>query len=806
MNLKFPDYIFPLIIAMVMAILLKPMVLDGLSPQGVDVIGSKGQLNQIKDFQEKTGKTVLYNPYLFGGMPIYFRIPPKAVSIDTILGILGKFFNNTYLWYIFGACGMFFLLRFMGLSQIPSFFGALGFVLYPHFQALWAEGHFMKFRAVMIIPWVCFSSIWFFRLPNVLSMSLFAIAWGVQIRTQHYQIVFYTALLIFSIGVIYLLQLIKENNIRKILYIKVLTVAGILIALGIASQPLFLAREYLPYSARGAHTINLESPQSNETKSDGVDFGYATNWSTHPAELSTWIIPHFFGGMSGVKYSGDSYPSLKGKTVPGYWGYMPFTQSFEYMGPVILFLLVIGFVYYRKNPYILGMAILGIFLILLSFGKYFESFYSLFFDYLPFFNKFRAPMMSVTITFFLILVIASFGLEFIFSRLEKNDSRNLVGVLGCFVGLGVFCWFLSLGFSFAHSNDSFQAESYRIIKDIRLELFQSDLIRYFLLIGAISALIYTCLKGKISRYVLALSFIGLMAFDLINIYYKKPIRYSDVKKLEKKHFQETEVDKYLQEDTDLFRIFPVGKYFGSNQWSYYHQSIGGYSAVKMNGIQELITNNLYYPLKDKFPINLNIVSMMNVKYLISPNPLTHSSLILIPHISRTSSFVYRFENFLPRGHFVSHVTVLPNPEDRLNYLNSNKFSPVEEAILEESIEILNKSSGQNSAQLEQFEPGYLKWSIQSKAKSLFVISESYYKPGWTAYLNDIEVQVFRANHIHMGVLIPEGDHLLTLEFKPESFVYLASFEKIVLYSLYLFLLFQIGYKYRKKMPYLKSKK
>ena len=49
MNFKFPDYIFPLIITIVMAILLKPMVMDGLSPQGVDVIGSKGQSHQIKD-------------------------------------------------------------------------------------------------------------------------------------------------------------------------------------------------------------------------------------------------------------------------------------------------------------------------------------------------------------------------------------------------------------------------------------------------------------------------------------------------------------------------------------------------------------------------------------------------------------------------------------------------------------------------------------------------------------------------------------------------------------------------------------
>jgi hypothetical protein len=375
MKFKIPDYVFPLAIAVLMAVLLKPMVLDGLSPQGVDVIGSKGQTHQLKEYQNETGKKALYNPYLFGGMPIYFRIPPKAISVDTIFRYIGQLLSDTYLWYVFGGWGMFLLLRFLGLSQLPSFFGALGFVLYPHYQALWAEGHFMKFRAVMIIPWVTLASTHFFRTPNLYFMGLFALAWGNQIRTQHYQIVFYTAILIFVIGLIPLIKMIREKEWRVVLKTKLLTLSGILIALAIASQPLFLAREYLPYSARGAHTVNLKSPETEQNKKAGVDFKYATNWSTHPTELGTWLFPHFYGGLSGLKYNGDSYPSLRGKTIPGYWGYMPFTQSYEYMGPLILFLVILGIFHQLKNKYILVLIGLGTFLIFLSFGRHFESFY-----------------------------------------------------------------------------------------------------------------------------------------------------------------------------------------------------------------------------------------------------------------------------------------------------------------------------------------------------------------------------------------------------------------------------------------------
>lgn len=806
MKFKIPDYVFPLAIAVLMAVLLKPMVLDGLSPQGVDVIGSKGQTHQLKEYQNETGKKALYNPYLFGGMPIYFRIPPKAISVDTIFRYIGQLLSDTYLWYVFGGWGMFLLLRFLGLSQLPSFFGALGFVLYPHYQALWAEGHFMKFRAVMIIPWVTLASTHFFRTPNLYSMGLFALAWGNQIRTQHYQIVFYTAILIFVIGLIPLIKMIRKKEWRVVLKTKLLTLSGILIALAIASQPLFLAREYLPYSARGAHTVNLKSPESEQNKKAGVDFKYATNWSTHPTELGTWLFPHFYGGLSGLKYNGDSYPSLRGKTIPGYWGYMPFTQSYEYMGPLILFLVILGIFHQLKNKYILVLIGLGTFLIFLSFGRHFESFYSLFFDYLPFFNKFRAPMMSITMTYFIITLLASFGLEFLMNHVKKKDVRLIIWIMSIFFGFGLLCWFLSSGFSFTHSNDSYGADTIRIIKGIRIELFQNDLIRYLLILGVVSGLLGASLMGKINQYVLGILLTGVMVIDLTDIQMKKPIQYSDVEKLERKNFRKSALDNFLQKDKDLFRIFPVGKLFGSNQWSYYHQSIGGYSAVKMNGIEELITNNLYQSNGNNFPLNLNVIAMMNVKYVISPSRLSNPSLIPITDISGQSIYIYRLMDFIPRGFFINQLKVIPKSTERLNYLNSVEFSPRDEVIIEKELDINFTSTESNSSQLKKFEPGHLKWDIQAKSNALFVISESYFKPGWKAYLNDSIIPIYKANHIHMAVLIPEGEHQLRLEFEPESFNQYAAIEKIVLYLLYIFLLSHIVRNNRSKIPYLKSVK
>ena len=799
MTIKIPDYVFPVIIIILMAVLLKPMVLDGLSPQGVDVIASKGQTKQLKEYKNKTGKTALYNPSLFGGMPVYFRIPPKAISIDSIFSFIDKIVNNIFLWYILGGFGVFFLCRFLGLSQLPSFFGALGFVLYPHYQALWAEGHFMKFRAVMILPWVSMTAVYFFRKLSLISMGLFALAWGIQIRTQHYQIVFYTALLIFVIGIVFLFRWIKFKEWNLIIKSAILTLIGIFIALMSASQPLFLAREYLPYSTRGVNTINLGETDTNQSKSDGVGLDYATQWSTHPAEIGTWIFPHFFGGMSGIKYDGDTYPSLRGKIIPGYWGYMPFTQSYEYMGPLILILFILGIISTRKNYFILGLVGLSIFLVLLSFGRHFESFYSLFFNYFPFFNKFRAPMMSITVTFYIIILISAFGLEYLMGA-EKKDFRNISWILGCFCGAGIFIWFLSLGFSFTHTNDSYGQETIRIIKTIRKEILLNDFWRYFLIVGTSFGVIVAYFMKRINSHIMAILLIGIMIVDLINVQSKKEIKFSDLKKLERKQFKKTSLDKFLLNDKETFRIFPVGKLFGTNRWSYYHQSIGGYSAIKMNGIQEIITNNLYHPMANGFPINMNVVEMMNVKYMISQTPMHSPMLSLIPEISGTSMYVYSNENFLPRGYFVKNTRVISNDIDRLNFMNSGNFSPGDEAILHDVLDLDIDINGEKTFRLKEFKPGYVRWNLQSSTSSLFVISESYYEPGWKAYLNGVLVPLHKANHIQMALVIPEGQHELILEFAPEAYYQFATLEKVILYSLYLFIFIHCLYHYRKKMP------
>ncbi|MFY9558293.1 MAG: YfhO family protein, partial [Blastocatellia bacterium] len=51
---------------------------------------------------------------------------------------------------------------------------------------------------------------------------------------------------------------------------------------------------------------------------------------------------------------------------------------------------------------------------------------------------------------------------------------------------------------------------------------------------------------------------------------------------------------------------------------------------------------------------------------------------------------------------------------------------------------------------------------------LLVLCDNDY-PGWRAYIDDVRVDVLRANHTMRAVEVPAGRHMVTFVFKPAAF-------------------------------------
>ncbi len=803
-------FIFIGLIALLLLILLKPFVLDGLSPQGVDVVGSIGASNQITQYHKQTGERALWNPNVFAGMPIYHRLPAVVFSADTVIRLLSRVINRIFLYYFLAALGFYLLMRRFKLSPPVAFFAALLFVLMPHYKSLYIEGHFSKFTAIMILPWVFYAFHYFLDKRNLLSAALFSLAFGVQIRTQHYQIVFYTALLIFAVGLTPFIRDLIDKNYKRFSKSTLMLVAAVVLALTMSAQPLFLAKEYLPYSKRGKTTIDVNAQNQKAkkaAKANGVSIQYATQWSTDPSETAVWLVPRFYGGMSNEKYEGSAVPRAKGQPVSGYWGHMPFTQSYEYMGVLTLLLAIIGLYFYRRERMIYSLALFAGFLILLSFGRHMLWFYSLFYNYVPFFNKFRAPMMSVTVTSFIAAIFAGFGLHYL-SQVKNetkklSEYKNLLYIAGGFFVLGIFLFFAGQMMSFVKpSGEPYQGQMLEIVKTIRKEYFTGDMIRYFVLLAAGVGLLTAYLAKKISFNILAAALILVSVVDLVNIQSRQSKKYTNLKTVKRQYFVQTPTDTFLKGDTEKFRIFPAGKLFGDNRWAYFHQTIGGYTPIKMYTIEELVEKNIYNGPNRALPINWNVLKILNVKYVILQSRVESPELTLVNSDPRQNLFTYRFNGRLPRGYFVDNYKVEKDEFKRLRLINSAAFDPAKTAVLEEAIPDAPQAPDSSYSRVTAFTPNHEQFEVYTDKKALFVISEVYYPPGWKIYIDDTVVSnIYKTDHAVQSVVVPAGQHKIDLRFEPESYyrdITIASVSAGIIYLTILLSLIQLFLKRRKQ--------
>ena len=142
-----------------------------------------------------------------------------------------------------------------------------------------------------------------------------------------------------------------------------------------------------------------------ETSPRGLDLEYATAWSYGRAESWNLLIPDFMGGDSGATFAADGATAralrpygLQGLAgqLPRYWGDQPYTAGPTYLGAVALFLALMGLLLAsdRCRWWLLGASVL---MLLLAWGRHFEWFTRLMFDYLPLYNKFRTVSMTLTV-------------------------------------------------------------------------------------------------------------------------------------------------------------------------------------------------------------------------------------------------------------------------------------------------------------------------------------------------------------------------------------------------------------------------
>ena len=782
------DYLTHLICLITLAIISVTYfypVLSNKSIQQSDISQFKGMSKQIVDHRESFNEEPYWLDNAFLGMPSY-QVSAKypfdlLYYIDQTIRFLPRPADYLFLYLM----SFYFLIISLKINYRYALFGAIAFGFSTYLIIILGVGHNTKALALGYLPLIIAGFLMVLRekyLKGFLISSLFL---GLQVHANHYQMTYYTLIILLVMVLVYYYDFIKLNEIKKIYKSFLVFVSVGLLALLMNSPSLLATKEYSEFSTRSKSDITINADGSAKESLSGLDKEYITEYSYGILESFNLIFPRFMGGGSSERIREDSklmnfIRSLDANQAQQvyqyskvYWGNQPIVAAPAYIGISIffIFLLSILLVNDLNRKWILIAISISLFL---SWGKNFSFLTDLMIDYFPLYDKFRAVSSIQIIIEFCIPLFAVMGLSKFFSNNTKEVQKlNSLKYASVFL-VSLILVFYFFGTSILDFKSDFEIfsqypEILNLLIEERQYVFKSDVLRSLIIVVCCFITFYLFVKKIIKKDLTFLIITLIVIFDLWIV--DKNYVNSDqfVKKsLVEIPFQKTIADKAILKDDSDFRVFePMGG-FSNARTSYFHKSIAGYHAAKPKRIQNLYD---FYISKNNF----DVLNMLNVKYIIQnseDNPLG----------------VTRNPNNLGNAWFVENIINVKNSDEELLGLKNIDLS---NTCLSQNTEIINTSfqlNETNEIKLISRKANQLIYSSKTDSNQFAVFSEAFYNNGWQAYVDNKPVSHFKVNYLLRGMEMPKGTHEIKFEFKPaviNTGFYLSLLSYLIFISLFI---------------------
>ena len=791
-----------------------------------DIVQYKGGAKELLDYRAEFGKETYWSDSMFGGMPTYqmgaqFR-GDFIKQVDNVLNFLPKPAN--YLFLLFS--GFYFLGMVAVRNWKYALLGAVFFGLSTYFYIIIAAGHNGKVHTIAYFaPLLAGILLVYLRKQYFFGFVVTSLFMGLQIVANHFQMTYY---LFIAFGFLFLSELIrvilKKSDWKHFGISSGILAVAFLLGIGMNAQRLLANAEYAEETVRGKQI--LEKKDKENAHKDGMDKDAMLMWSYGKLETLNLFIPRFYGGASQEK-GGDRIMQnvqelvqenatsqqeinniVSGFSSPTYWGEQPGTSGPAYQGVVVGFLAILGFFFASKRYkyWILGASVLTV---MLAWGSNFLVLTDLFIDYIPMYNKFRAPSSILVIPELLFPLIAIVGLYSFFND-ESLTEIYKKKVLMYFSGgiLAIFLIFVFIGkslFGFYTESEKTYLPPYLLDYLIgeRFAMFREDVIKAFFFVLIISGVLFLALTKKIHQNI-ALIVIGLVSFfDLwsVNRRYLNDENFIDKTFVQNPFI--TEVTDYLMEkagdngeaqrilsqanmnqalsvlaekDQGHYRIFnSVTSPFSETTTSFFKSSIGGYHAVKLRRYDDLI--NRYFLETDSVK-TLNVLNMLNTKYILNGS-LQEPQVQINPNANGNAWLV-------------SEVKFVNTPNEEIETVGEIDNKKVAVVLSEDKEYFKGKNLQADSTariELVHYQANVLEFKTDSKTSQLAVFSEIYYPKGWKFYLDGKEISYIKANYLLRAMVVPAGKHEIKMVFEPE----VIEKGKVISMSVFgVFILFTLG--------------
>ncbi|MBL7809052.1 MAG: hypothetical protein JNN28_14630 [Saprospiraceae bacterium] len=767
-----PHLIAAAVLLAVSAVFFAPNFFGGKVLPQPDNDKARGIQTEIQEYLKKDGKAPLWTNSTFGGMPGYQIYSPIEGNLAKPLAKASFFFTDvTSIWaQVFAAMMFMYLLVItLGADWRVALIGATAYGISTYNIDILEAGHSTKMAALAFAPGMLAAVYMLFRGRWLAGTGLLALLTSTQVYVNHVQITYYTLLIA---GILVLVELAHAiKNGAFVSWGKAVVGFGLAVAIGFASNlsKLWPSYEYSQETIRGKSEL-----KASADKGDGLSKEYLFGWSYGVCESMTLLIPHFAGGGAGESYDDSKLVKALVRQLPPntskaqmqsqaaslfYNGDQPFVGTAIYFGAIVCFLFFLG-AYLVEGPIKWWLALSGLFMLSLAWGKHFFL-NDILYDYLPMFSKFRAVSMALGPSLLCVAALSAMGVQ----RLTDPSVDKAVKMRGVWVGVGVTVLLSVIGMLCANSsgpNDTALGDNQQLLKllqEDRASMLRADMIRSLAFILAAAGIIYMYLGGKMKAALMVGLVAGLSLAD-IWLVCTRSINSSkyETKQAATAPPKPEAYDNQIKADPDPhYRVLDLsrGGITGNGTTSYFHKSLSGYHAAKLQRFQEVVDRYLTKGLGQ----NLHLIGMMNGKYLITdkgqvfPNPEACGN-----------------------AWFVSHFSVVANGDEELEALGP--LNPKDSAVVQQAyastLQGLNIQRDSNDyIKLTSYHPDKMEYEYSAKTEQLAVFSEMWYPPskGWKCYLNGQPApEMIKVDYLLRGMRLPAGEkQKLEMRFEPQSF-------------------------------------
>ncbi|MGB0175879.1 MAG: hypothetical protein ACPF9D_01855, partial [Owenweeksia sp.] len=538
----FSNWLFPIIILLIINYLYFLPVLSGKVIEQDDIMLGYAKSKEIRDYRESHDDEPLWTNAMFSGMPT-FQLSTAYPNnwLGGIQNLFATIFGQNSWVYIFPLMLISFFLTARSYKVNPyiSALGAFAFAFSSFFIISFAAGHVAKVRTAAYIPALIMGVMLTYKGKERSGFCITALAIGLSVVSNHFQITFYNGLILLCMAVIFLIQFAKESKLPLFVRRSVILIAAAILGIAPNVGNLWSTLSYTQETIRGGNS-RLEEEAGKETGKKGLDYDYAMMWSYGKTETLNLFIPFISGGGAKESYDGTatydrltSIFSQQGMSRQKaaetanqytgsilYWGDQSLVNGAYYVGAVMVFLFVLGL--FIIDPvtrnWILAASILSV---LMAWGKNLEFFNRFLFENMPLYNKFRIPSMSLVIMFFTIPLASVLGLQKVIDNSVPKDTLKKKLLYSLYITGGLALFIALLGpslFSLESPRDSQfvnQGFSLDMLLDDRESLMRSSAFSSLLFVVLSFGAIWLFVIDKLKLNMLLVVLFVLAGFDLI---------------------------------------------------------------------------------------------------------------------------------------------------------------------------------------------------------------------------------------------------------------------------------------------------